>query len=198
MGPLALNAAELAMGAAFIGSLVESVEAFTVVLAVASTRGARTALAGATAGLAALAALIFALGPALERFPLTAVQLGVGVLLLLFGTRWLRKAILRSAGRVPMRDESAIFAAETARLDRRGWRAAGAIDWLGLSTAFQAVLLEGLEVAFIVVAVGVGHGAVGPASVGAVAACVLVAALGLLLRYPLSRIPENALKFAVG
>jgi uncharacterized membrane protein len=176
--------------AAFLASLVEFVEALTVVLAVATVRGWRPALTGTGFGLAALALLVAVLGPALARIPLDLVQLVVGALLLLFGLRWLRKAILRAAGVVALHDEDAAFAAETATL-RRG-------DAVGIATAFKIVMLEGIEVVFIVVAIGAAGGLLVPASLGAAAALLVVIALGAALHRPLARIPENALKFAVG
>jgi uncharacterized membrane protein len=184
--------------AAFLASLVEGVEALTVVLAVGAVRGWRPALTGTGLALAFLAALVLALGPALTRIPLGAVQLAVGTLILLFGLRWLRKAVLRAAGVIPLRDEAAAFAGETAALRRRG-RAAGGWDGVGVATAFKIVALEGIEVVCIVVAIGAaGRGLLLPAGLGALAALVLVALLGLVLHRPLARVPENALKLAVG
>src|SRR5689334_21240376 len=183
--------------AAFLASLVEFVEALTVVLAVGTVRGWRPALTGTGLALAVLAALVLALGPALARIPLGTVQLAVGTLVLLFGLRWLRKAVLRAAGVVPLHDEAAAFAGETEALRRRG--AAGGWDRVGVATAFKIVVLEGIEVVFIVVAVGAaGRGLLLPASLGAFAALLLVVLLGLLLHRPLARVPENALKLAVG
>jgi uncharacterized membrane protein len=185
-----------AIAAAFLASVVEAVEAFTVVLAVGTIRGWRPALAGTAAGLAVLASLVIVLGPALNRIPLEWLQLVIGVLLLLFGMRWLRKAILRYAGLIPYHDETAIFAAETRELATIAGRSRA--DWVALITTFKAVLLEGLEVVFIVIAVGAGPGLLWPASVGAAAACALVLGVGLFLYRPLARVPENALKFGVG
>jgi uncharacterized membrane protein len=189
------------MLAAFLASLVEFVEALTVVLAVGAVRGWRDALLGSAAALLVLLALILALGPALSHLPLRAVQLAVGTLVLLFGMRWLRKAMLRAAGVIPLHDELAAYAAERASLDqahlsapRRGRR-----DTLALATTFKITLLEGFEVVFIVIAVAAGGSHLWvAASLGALAALLLVAALGLLLHRPLARIPENILKFGVG
>src|SRR6266481_2195544 len=180
--------------AAFLSSLVEAVEALTIVLAVATVRGWRPAGLGALAGLATLALIVLALGPLLDRVPLHALQLTIGVLLLLFGMRWLRKAILRSAGLIPLHDETAIFAANSAALRQHTQR----LDWLAGLASYKAMLLEGLEVVFIVIAVGAGRGLLVPASIGAAAACALVAAVGLVVHRPLARVPENALKFTVG
>jgi uncharacterized membrane protein len=183
-----------AVSAAFLGSLVEAVEALTIVLAATSVRGWRPASLGAAAGLGLLALIVATFGPLLYLVPLQALQLAIGVLLLLFGMRWLRKAILRAAGILPLHDEAEAFAAGTAELRRHHSR----LDWLAALAAFKAVLLEGLEVVFIVIAVGAGKGLLLPASAGALAACGLVAAAGLLLRRPLARVPENSLKLAVG
>jgi Ca2+/H+ antiporter, TMEM165/GDT1 family len=186
------------VAAAFLASLVEFVEALTVILAVGAVRGWRAAIAGAAGGVLFLLLLVLALGPALTRIPLQSVQLGVGFLLTLFGMRWLRKAILRAAGLLPLHDEERIYANETAAL--RGLAGAeGGFDWVGSAATFKITALEGLEVVFIVIAVGAGGaGLLIPASLGAVAALVIVAALGVALHRPLSAIPENALKFAVG
>ena len=187
-----------AMAAAFLASLVEAVEALTIVLAVATVRGWRPAGLGALAGLAVLAAIVVALGPLLDRVPLHLLQFVIGVLLLLFGMRWLRKAILRSAGVIPLHDEAMTYAAETAELREQARRHEARLDWIAGITSFKAVLLEGLEVVFIVIALSAGRGMLFPASVGAVAACLLVAAVGLVVHRPLARVPENTLKFAVG
>ena len=183
-----------AISAAFLASLVEAIEALTIVLAVATVRGWRPAGLGAAAGLASLALIVTALGPLLDRVPLHGLQLVIGVLLLLFGMRWLRKAILRAAGVVPLHDEAAAFAAGTVELSEHRSR----LDWLAGLASFKAVLLEGLEVVFIVIAVGSGRGLLLPASAGALAACGLIAIAGLVLRRPLARVPENTLRFAVG
>jgi uncharacterized membrane protein len=186
-----------AVAAAFAASLVEVVEAFTILLAVGVTRGWRPALLGAVAGLGILVLLVAALGPLVDRLPLAYLQFGVGLLLLLFGMRWLRKAILRAAGVLPLHDEQAIYAEERARL--RGERSAGrGLDAVAVATAAKAVLLEGLEVVFIVLAVGAKPGLLLPASLGALAALLAVVGAGLLFHRPLARVPENSLKFAVG
>jgi uncharacterized membrane protein len=187
-----------AVTAAFLASLVEAVEALTIVLAVAIVRGWRPAGLGALAGLALLALIVAAFGPLLDRVPLHLLQFIIGVLLLLFGLRWLRKAILRYAGAIPLHDEAAIYTAETSSLREHASRHEARLDWLAGLASFKAVLLEGLEVVFIVIAVGAGRGKIAPASAGAVAACLLVAAVGAAVRRPLTLIPENTLKFAVG
>jgi uncharacterized membrane protein len=186
------------MTAAFLASLVEAVEALTIVLAVAIVRGWRPAGLGALAGLAVLALIVVALGPLLGYVPLSLLQFLIGVLLLLFGMRWLRKAILRAAGVIPLHDEAMAFATETAELREQARRNEARLDWIAALATFKAVLLEGLEVVFIVIALGAGRGMLVPASAGAIAACLAVAAAGVVLHRPLSRVPENTLKFAVG
>ena len=184
--------------AAFLASLVEAVEALTIVLAVATVRGWRPAGLGALAGLEVLALIVAGLGPLLGHVPLRLLQFVIGVLLLLFGMRWLRKAILRAAGVIPLHDEAKAFATETAELREQGRRNEVRLDWIATLTTFKAVLLEALEVVFIVIALGSGRGMLIPASAGAVAACLAVAAIGLIVHRPLARAPENTLKFAVG
>lgn len=184
--------------AAFLASLVEFVEALTVVLAVGTVRGWRGALGGAGAALLVLLALVLLLGPALTRIPLETVQIVVGGLVLLFGLRWLRKAILRAAGVIPLHDEAAAFAKETAAL-RAASPGRGTWDGVALMTSFKITMLEGIEVVFIVVAVSAGGpGLMLPAATGALAALVLVILLGLVVHKPLARVPENTLKFVVG
>jgi uncharacterized membrane protein len=186
-----------AIGSAFLASVVEVVEAFTIVLAVGMLRGWRPAVMGTLAGLGVLGVIVVALGPLLDQVPLKGLQLVIGVLLLLFGLGWLRKAILRAAGLIPLHDEVAIFAVEQAQFQEEARRKATSLDWIAGITAFKAVLLEGLEVIFIVLAVGAGRGLVSAAAAGALAACILVLAVGSVLHKPLSKVPENTLKFAV-
>lgn len=180
---------------AFLASLVEFVEASTIVLAVGVTRGWRAALLGPLGGVAFLAILILAFGPGLARVPLASLQLAIGILLLLFGLRWLRKAILRAGGVIDVRDEARIFAHQRAALGGNG---GAGFDVLGFVASFKAVTLEGLEVVFIVIAVGTTSGALIPAAAGAGIAGLLVAGAAALARRPLARVPENTLKFAVG
>lgn len=187
-----------AIGSAFVASAVEIVEAFTIILAVATLRGWRPAVLGTGVGLAVLAALVLALGPLLDRVPLHLLQLVIGILLLLFGVGWLRKAALRAAGVIPLHDEEAAFAAETAHLGEEATRRTTSLDWIAGITVVKAVLLEGLEVVFIVIAVGAGRGLLWPASLGALAACALVLLVGAVVHKPLSQVPENTLKFGVG
>ncbi len=181
---------------AFLASLVEFVEALTIVLAVGAARGWRSAWIGTVSGVVLLALVVAAFGPLLRFVPLGALQLAVGVLLLFFGLRWLRKAILRYAGAIALHDEARIFARREAELRAAG--RGGATDWPAVATAFNAVVLEGLEVVFIVIAVGATARALVPAALGAALAGGIVTAAGLALRRPLARVPENTLKFAVG
>ena len=186
------------IASAFLASAVEFVEALTIVLAAGVTRGWRSALAGLGAATVALAMIVAALGPALTLIPISALRLVVGALLLAFGLQWLRKAILRASGFKPLHDEAAIFARELeeARTAEAGRRAS--LDWYGFTLAFKGVLLEGLEVAFIVVTFGSAQGRIDLAALGAGGALVLVVIVGVLVRAPLARVPENMLKFAVG
>jgi Ca2+/H+ antiporter, TMEM165/GDT1 family len=193
-----LTHAGSAVTAAFLASLVEAVEAMTIVLAVAVVRGWRPAGLGALAGLGLLAAIVIAFGPLLSYVPLRLLQLAIGVLLLLFGMRWLRKAILRAAGVIGLHDEAATFVRETAELREQAQRQAARLDWVAGLASFKAVLVEGLEVVFIVIAVSAGGPLLVPVSVAALGACLLIAVIGLLVHRPLSRVPENTLKFAVG
>ena len=183
--------------AAFLASLVEFIEALTIVLAVGAVRGWRGALGGAGLALLVLLLLVAVLGPALTRIPLDLIQLVLGALLLLFGMRWLRKAILRAAGVIPLHDEDAAYARQTSSLRTaalaEGW------DPLAISTSFKITMIEGIEVVFIVVALGsAGPGLLLPAGIGALAALLVVIALGIALHKPVAMIPENALKFIVG
>ena len=138
-----------AIGSAFVASLVEVVEAFTIILAVGTLRGWRPAVIGTFVALVVLGFLVLLLGPLIDLVPLHVLQLVIGVLLLVFGLGWLRKAILRAAGIIPLHDEEAIFASETTRLAEVA-RHDTSRDWIAGLTAFKAVLLEGLEVVFIV------------------------------------------------
>jgi uncharacterized membrane protein len=181
----------------FLASAVEAVEALTIVLAVGVVRGWRSTLFGVGAASVVLAAIIAALGPALQRIPISTLRLVVGALLLTFGLQWLRKAILRAGGYKQLHDEAAAFASGRAEA---GSAAAptGGTDWYSFTVAFKGVLLEGLEVAFIVIGFGSAQGKLGLAIGAAVAAVVVVVAVGLVVRGPLERVPENTLKFVVG
>jgi uncharacterized membrane protein len=193
--------------AAFLASTVEFVEAFTIVLVIGVTVNWRSSLLGAALASGALAVIVAALGPALVIFvPLSALRLVVGVLLVLFGLKWLKKAILRYAGLKATHDEEAIYEEELAAMRARGEEPHPGLDPFGVVTSFKSVLLEGLEVAFIVITFGSatatatgGHGnSIGSAAIGAGAALALVVAAGALIRGPLARVPENTLKFVVG
>src|SRR3989440_6835001 len=182
-------------GAAFLGSAVESTEALTIVLAVGLTRGWRAPLLGTLGALVALAVLVVFFGQLIvTRIPDAALKLLVGTLLLLFGLRWLHKAVLRSAGVVEKHDEDMAYRNTVNQLQG----AATGRDWVGFVLALKGVFLEGLEVVFIVIAVaGTGRGL--PAAIaGGLAAAVVVAATGVVVRKPLARVPENTLKYAVG
>jgi len=183
---------------AFFASAVEMVEALTIVLGVGVVRGWRSPLIGVTAATVTLAVLVAALGPALQVVPIETLRLVVGALLLVFGLQWLRKAILRASGYVALHDEDEAFRRErdqaaTASSERRA-----GLDWYAFTVAYKGVLLEGLEVVFIVISFGSAQGRLGLAAAGAAAALVLVTVAGLLVRGPLERVPENAIKFAVG
>jgi uncharacterized membrane protein len=182
--------------AAFLGSFVEVVEAFTIVLAVGLSRSWRPAFIGTGIALLVLAALVLIFGPLLSLVPLHLLQFVVGVLLILFGLRWLRKAILRAAGFIALHDEAKAFDQETEALRKQA--ADRRADYLAGLAAFKAVLLEGVEVVFIVIAVGAGHGLTLYASFGALAAFIVVLAIGLAVHKPLAQVPENSLKFVVG
>jgi Ca2+/H+ antiporter, TMEM165/GDT1 family len=186
-----------AVTAAFLGSLVEFVEALTIVLAVGTVRGWRSALLGTAGGLIVLTGLVALLGPTLTVVPMTVLQLVIGLLLLLFGLSWLRKAVLRAAGMIPLHDEGEIFRNTTVALRGSG---VSIIRWdpIAIATTFKAVVLEGLEIVFIVLAVGTTAHMMIPASLGAAAAGLVIVLAGVVLRRPLARVPENTLKFAVG
>jgi uncharacterized membrane protein len=183
---------------AFLASGVEFVEALTIVLAAGLARGWRSSLAGLGAATVVLAVIVAALGPALTVIPLQGLRLVVGGLLLVFGLQWLRKAILRASGYKALHDEDAIFARELADARGAAHLERGGVDWYGFTLAFKGVLLEGLEVVFIVLTFGSAQGSITLAAVGAVAALVLVAGVGVAVRAPLARVPENWMKFAVG
>lgn len=187
-----------AVSAAFAASLVEMVEAFTIVLAASTLRGWPPALCGAAIGMSLLVLAVLTFGPLLSRVPLHLLQLVIGTLLLLFGLRWLRKAILRSAGIIPLHDEDAAYASERNELMAASGLRKVSLEFLAATTAFKAVMLEGLEIVFIVIAIGSGHGLLLPAGLGAFFALMLVLIVGAVAHRPLSSVPENTLKFGVG
>ena len=185
--------------AVFLASAVEFVEAFTIVLAMGVTRGWRSALWGAAAGVAVLAVVTAVAGYALVQWlPESALQLAVGTLLLIFGLQWLRKAILRAAGVKALHDEEEAFAAEREAALRAAPDERMGLDWFAFVISFKAVLLEGLEVVFIVITFGVNADSIPLASAGAAAAGAVVLATGAIVHRPLARVPENTIKFAVG
>jgi uncharacterized membrane protein len=185
--------------AVFLACVVEAVEATTIVLAAGTTRQWRSTLIGVGSGLLALAVVVAALGPAVSALPLGVLRLVVGALLLVFGLQWLRKSILRASGYKALHDEGLIFrtqveAARSAPSERRGL----VRDWYAFTLAFKGVLLEGLEVVFIVLTFGSNARNLPLAALAAGAAVVLVAGVGIAVRAPLARVPENGMKFVVG
>jgi uncharacterized membrane protein len=188
----------LVVAGAFLASAVEMVEALTIVLGVGVVRGWRSTLIGVGAATIVLAALIAALGPALRVLPIVTLRLVVGALLLAFGLQWLRKAILRASGYTALHDEDEAFRRERDQAAAAGQEKRMGLDWYSFTVAFKGVLLEGLEVVFIVITFGSAQGRVGLAAAGAGAALVLVVVAGVLARGPLERVPENTIKFAVG
>lgn len=195
-----MDAPLILVGATFLASVVEAVEALTIVLAVGLTHGWRTAWLGVVAGSLALAVLVVLLGPALASvIRLDQLQVLIGVLLLIFGLQWMRKAIQRAAGSRALHDEDAIFQREVAELGRIPDPVKNDIDWNGFVVSFKGVFLEGLEVAFIVLTFSASRdNAFAPAVIGAVLAFVLVAIVGAVVHRPLARVPENSIKFVVG
>ena len=191
------------LGAVFLACAVEAVEALTVILAIGMTRDWRSAWQGVAGGLAVLAVVVTVLGQALTRVPIASLRLVVGALLLVFGLQWLRKAILRASGLASLHDEEAAFRAgqETARQAGHGKRLG--LDWFAFTISFKGVFLEGLEVVFIVITFGLSasrhnaHGLV-VASASAALAGLLVVVVGVIARRPLSAVPENTMKYAVG
>jgi uncharacterized membrane protein len=182
----------------FLACAVEMVEALTIVLGVGTVRGWRSTLIGVGAAAFMLAVLIAALGPALQQIPIDALRLVVGALLLVFGLQWLRKAILRSSGYKALHDEDEAFRRERAEAEAAGSERRAGLDWYSFTVAFKGVLLEGLEVVFIVITFGSAQGHLTIAVVGAAVALVVVVVAGVLARGPLERVPENTIKFAVG
>ena len=193
-----MNAAALIL-TVFVACAVEAVEALTIVLAAGLTRDWRSTFQGMSVALVVLAAVVAAVGPALTLFPLGVLRLVVGALLAIFGLMWVRKAILRASGYKGLHDEAGIYerqvaAAREARTESRF----GVRDWYAFTLSFKGVLLEGLEVVFIVITFGGNQGNVGLAALGAAAAVLVVAGIGVAARAPLARVPENTMKFVVG
>ena len=185
--------------AVFLACAVEAVEATTIVLAAGTARDWKSSLLGTGAGLGVLVVIIGAFGPSISKLPINSMRLFVGGLLLVFGLQWVRKAILRASGYKALHDEELIFQEElaAAKAAKAGKRF-GVADWYAYTLSFKGVLLEGLEVAFIVLTFGTIQKQVGLASIAALAAVVVVAAGGFALRKPLARVPENKMKYVVG
>jgi uncharacterized membrane protein len=188
----------LLASAVALACAVEMVEALTIVLAVGITRGWRAVRWGIVAALAALATVVATLGPSLKVMPLDALRLVVGFLLLSFGLQWLRKAILRAAHRLPMHDEDEAFAREVAETRRATPVPDRGFDWYAFTVACKGVLLEGLEVAFIVVTFGAAHRDLPLAVAAALGALFVVSGAGAIVHRPLARVPENTMKLVVG
>ena len=185
--------------AVFFASIVEMVEALTIVMAMGMTRSWRSTLWGVAAALVALAAFTAVAGYALTTWlPEAALQLAIGTLLLIFGLQWLRKAVLRSSGRKAMHDEDQIFADEVEQARNAGAVRAEGLDWFSFVVSFKGVFLEGVEVVFIVITFGLSADNMPVAIVAAILGCGLVTAVGIALRRPLSTVPENTLKYGVG
>lgn len=185
--------------AVFLACVVEAVEAVTIVLAAGTARDWRSAGTGTVSALAVLAVVVAVLGPAVGAIPITALRVVVGALLLVFGLQWLRKAVLRASGHKSLHDEGKLFAEHMAEAKSQAARRfLLAPDWYGFTLAFKGVLLEGLEVVFIVLTFGANAKNVGLASIAAGVAIVLVAGVGFAVRAPLARVPENTMKFVVG
>lgn len=195
-----LSPSEIALvGATFLASAVEIVETFTILLAMGLTRGWRSTIAGALAAAVLLAVVTVVAGYSILRLiPESLLQLVIGTLLLIFGLQWLRKAVLRSAGRKALHDEAAIFARETAASREAGARQVLGLDWFAFVVSFKGVLLEGLEIVVIVLTFGISAGNIPLAVAGALLAIIPVTALVVIIRGPLSRVPENSIKFVVG
>ncbi len=181
----------------FVACAVEAVEALTIVLAVGVTRSWRSTFTGVGGALVVLAGVTAALGPALTSLPINALRVAVGALLLIFGLQWLRKATLRAAGLKALHDEAGTYAQEREAAQEAGSTGSG-FDPYSFTIAFKGVFLEGLEVVFIVLTFGANQHDVGLAAAAAGVAVAVVALVGLAVHAPLARVPENAMKFAVG
>lgn len=185
-------------GGAFLASAVEMVEVLTIVLALGVTRGWRSTMIGAISALLLLIVLVATMRPLIDDIPLTTLRIVIGGLLLIFGLQWLRKAILRASGYKALHDEELVYQLEVLAAKRAGVKVRAGLDWYAFTVSFKGVLLEGLEVAFIVLTFGASHGSVPLAAVGAIAGLVIVGIAGIFVHAPLSRVPENTMKFCVG
>jgi uncharacterized membrane protein len=186
------------VAATFLACAVEMVEALTIVLAAAFTRGWHSVRLGIAVAFAALAVVVALLGPALTLLPLETLRVVVGFLLLTLGLQWLRKALLRTAGYLPLHDEARIFEREVEEARAAGGQVGSRFDGYAFTLSFKGVFLEGLEVAFIVVTVGAAHDGFLLPIIGALAALIAVAVAGVIVHRPLSRVPENTMKLVVG
>jgi uncharacterized membrane protein len=193
-----LNALPLIL-TVFVACTVEAVEALTIVLAAGITREWRSTFQGMAVALVALAVITAAVGPAINSLPLTALRLVVGALLAVFGLQWLRKAVLRATGFKALHDEASAYVREVAAAEAASRQAKrGVRDWYAFTLAFKGVLLEGLEVVFIVITFGDNQKNIGAAVIGAAAAIIVVVITGIAVRAPLTKVPENWMKFSVG
>jgi uncharacterized membrane protein len=193
-----LNALPLIL-TVFIACAVEAVEALTIVLATGITREWRSTFQGMAAALVALAVITAAVGPAINELPLTALRVVVGALLAIFGLQWLRKAVLRATGYKALHDEASAYLREVAAAQAAGKESRRRVtDWYSFTLAFKGVLLEGLEVVFIVITFGDNQKNIGAAVIGAAAAIIVVTIVGIAVRAPLTKVPENWMKLAVG
>jgi uncharacterized membrane protein len=193
-----LNALPLIL-TVFIACVVEAVEALTIVLAAGITREWRSTFQGMAVALVVLAVITAAVGPAITYLPLTALRVAVGALLLIFGLQWLRKAVLRATGYKGLHDEASAYLREVAAAEAATKESKrGVSDWYAFTLSFKGVLLEGLEVVFIVVTFGANQKNVGAATLGAAVAIVVVVVAGIALKTPLTKVPENWMKFVVG
>jgi uncharacterized membrane protein len=194
-----VGAASALFIAVFLACAVEAVEATTIVLAAGTARDWRSASFGVGAALGVLAVIVAILGPAVSEIPLRGLRVVVGALLLVFGLQWIRKAILRASGHKALHDEDKLYAKHLAEAQGQEARRSGIVpDWYGFTLSFKGVLLEGLEVVFIVLTFGSNDHNVGLATIAAACAVVIVAAVGFAVKAPLARVPENTMKFVVG
>lgn len=185
--------------AVFLACAVEAVEATTIVLAAGTARNWRSALTGVLAGMVVLTVAVAFAGPAISLLPLGVLRLVVGGLLLVFGLQWVRKAVLRASGYKPLHDEEKIFHAQVAQAEAAARTSRfGVSDWFAFTLSFKGVVLEGLEVVFIVLTFGTNQRNVPLAAIAAGAAVLVIVALGIAVRAPLARVPENTMKFIVG
>jgi uncharacterized membrane protein len=183
----------------FVACAVEAIEALTIVLAAGLTREWRSTFQGMAVALVVLAVVVAVLGPLVTDLPLGVLRVVVGALLAIFGLQWLRKAVLRATGFKGLHDEAAAYQREVAAAREAGVSSRGMVnDWYAFTLSFKGVLLEGLEVVFIVLTFGANQKDVGAAVIGAAAAIVVVAVVGVAVRAPLAKVPENAMKFSVG